>query len=390
MSMKLAIIGGKLQGIECAYLAKKAHYTTVVIDRRPDAPALSLADEPVVLDMVSNENEAVDALSDCDAILPANEDLVTLTALEGLSHKTGVPLLFDLQAYRVSSSKLLSNELLSELNVPTPRPWPVCGYPVVVKPSSLSGSAGVMKASCQQELEEGLERIRALNDDAVVQEFVEGPSISIEVIGDGHDAVPLVTTEVIIDGDYDCRMVRCPFSGIDASTEEEFGEWGRGIARRMSLRGIMDVEAIVQDGLPRVLEIDARMPSQTPAAVYNATGVNIVETLVNAVARGKLERPSPKPGAAIYEHIVVDGGVMRSCGEGVFAQVKGPRVRRGLFGSDEMITDYTPGRARWHATIICSGVTPAEAWDKRSACIQRIISSAQISRFECRGEEMGA
>lgn len=387
--MKLAIVGGKLQGIECAYLAKKAHYTTVVIDRRHDAPALSLADEPVVLDVVSKEKEAVRVLSDCDAILPANEDLVTLTALEGLSHKAGVPLLFDLKAYRVSSSKLLSNELLSELNVPTPRPWPVCGYPVVVKPSSLSGSAGVMKASCQQELEDGLEMIRALNDDVVVQEFVEGPNISIEVIGNGEDAVPLVTTEVIIDSDYDCRMVRCP-SSMDASTEEEFGEWGRRIARHMSLRGIMDVEAIVHDGLPRVLEIDARMPSQTPAAVYNATGVNIVEMLVNAVARGKLERPSPRPGAAIYEHIAVDGDVMRSCGEGVFAQVKQPRVKRGLFGSDEMITDYTPGLARWYATIICSGSSPAEAWSKRSACIERIISSAQISRFECHGEEMGA
>lgn len=388
--MRLAIVGGKLQGIECAYLAKKADYTTVIIDRRPDAPALSLADEPVVLDIVSKEKEAVQILSDCDAILPANEDLVTLTALDELSRKAGVPLLFDLKAYGVSSSKLLSNNLLSELNIAIPRPWPNCGYPVVVKPSSLSGSMGVMKATCQQELEEGLNRIKVLNDDVVIQEFVEGPSISIEVIGNGEDAVPLVTTEVIIDSDYDCRMVKCPFSGLDASMEEEFGEWGRKIARRMSLRGIMDVEAIVYEGLPRVLEIDARMPSQTPAAVYNATGVNIVETLVNALVNDKLERPLPRQGAAIYEHIAVDGDVMRSCGEGMFAQVKGPKIRKGLFGSDEMITDYVPGRTSWRATIICSGEAPEEAWNKRSACIERIIDSARISRFECHGEGMRA
>lgn len=388
--MRLAIVGGKLQGIECAYLAKKAGFTTVVLDRRPSAPALSLADETVVLDVVSRSKEALRTFSDCDAILPANEDLATLTALDELSRKAGVPLLFDLEAYRTSSSKLLSNKLMNELNVLTPRPWPDCGYPAVVKPSSLSGSAGVMKASCHQELEEGLARIKELNDDVVIQEFVEGPSISIEVIGNGEDAVPLVTTEVIIDDDYDCRMVKCPFTGIDASAEEEFKEWGRRIAERMALRGIMDVEAILQDGFPKVLEIDARMPSQTPAAVYHATGVNIVETLVNAMMRDRLERPSPRPGAAIYEHIAVDGDLMRSCGEGVFAQVRSPKVRKGLFGSDEMITDYVPGRTSWRATIICSGATPAEAWEKRSACIDRIIDSAKVSRFECRGEEMRA
>lgn len=390
MTMRLAIVGGKLQGIECAYLAKKAGYSTVVIDRRPNAPALSLADESMVLDVVTRKGEAADILADCDAVLPANENLGTLTDLEVLSQKVGVPLLFDLEAYRISSSKLLSNKLLSELDIPIPHPWPECGYPVVVKPSSFSGSSGVTKATCLPELNEGLSRIKALNDDVVVQEFVEGPSISIEVIGDGEEAVPLVTTEVVIDGSYDCRMVRCPFVGLDASREEQFGEWGRRIARRMSLRGIMDVEAIVHNGLPRVLEIDARMPSQTPAAVYAATGVNIVETLADAIVNDRLARPSTRPGAAIYEHIAVDGYVMRSCGEGVFAQVKRPKLRKGLFGSDEMITDYAPGRTSWRATIICSGATPEEAWDKRSACLNRIIRSCKISQFDQCQEETRA
>lgn len=37
--MRLCIVGGALQGMEAVFLASKAGYETVVIDRRPDAPA---------------------------------------------------------------------------------------------------------------------------------------------------------------------------------------------------------------------------------------------------------------------------------------------------------------------------------------------------------------
>mgnify|MGYP000865794621 CR=1 FL=1 len=379
--MRLGVVGGKLQGIECTYLAGKAGYEVVVIDRHRAAPALSLADEVVILDVVSQVEETKRVLSDCDAVLPANEELTTLTALDRICRQIKVPLLFDLEAYRTSSSKVLSNELLRELNVPMPLPWPECGYPVVVKPSSFSGSVGVMRADNGADLARGLQRVKGLNDAAVVQEFVEGPNISIEVIGDGDRAVPLVTTEVILDESYDCRMVLCPLPGVDQETEGSFREWGRRIAERMSIRGIMDVEAIVHKGVPKVLEIDARMPSQTPAAAYNATGVNLVEVLVGAIVGKRLEEPVPKQGAAIYEHLAVDGATMRSCGEGTFAQVRQPRLMKNLFGSDEMITDYEPGRKSWKATMICTGATPEEAWERRNGCIDRIIESNQISQY---------
>ena len=45
-----------------------------------------------------------------------------------------MPLLFDLAAYRVTQSKAASRELFQRLGVPLPAPWPVCGFPAVVKP----------------------------------------------------------------------------------------------------------------------------------------------------------------------------------------------------------------------------------------------------------------
>ena len=37
-AMRLAVVGGKLQGTEAAYLAGKAGYDVVLIDRRPGRP----------------------------------------------------------------------------------------------------------------------------------------------------------------------------------------------------------------------------------------------------------------------------------------------------------------------------------------------------------------
>jgi pyrrolysine biosynthesis protein PylC len=293
-----------------------------------------------------------------------------------------VPLMFDMEAYDLSSSKVRSNDMMRRLNIPMPGDWPECGFPVVVKPSGESGSTGVAKATTQQQLEEGMDRIRSIGDDCVVQEFVEGPNISLEVIGNGIEMVPLVITEVVLDDGYDCKMVRSPYGKLDLDTERAFVAASEKMARHMTLNGIMDVEAIVKDGSPKVLEIDARIPSQTPAAVLGSSGINIMSILADSFVKGKLERPSPtQNGAAFYEHIVVSGKTMRSCGEGEFAAVDRPKLMTGLFRSDEMITDYEPGKKRWRATVINSGPSEEAAWHKRLACLWEIMEQTGVTRY---------
>jgi len=381
--MKLGIVGGALQGMEAAYLARKAGYETLVVDRRTDAPALSLADEAVVLDVTLERGRAAKVLEDCDAVLPANENYAALICLSDMFRELETPLLFDMRAYEISSSKLHSNQLFERMGVPVPSPWPNCGFPVVVKPSGQSGSVGVAKASGPEELEMGIEAVRALGEEPIVQEFVEGPNISIEVIGDGARAVPMVITEVVLDAGYDCRMVRCPLEGLEPSVEAAFAGIARKIAEGMGLRGIMDVEAIVCGGVPKVLEIDARIPSQTPAAVYHATGVNLLERLVGALVHGRLEDAGPvRQGASVYEHIAADDGRMRSCGERGFAEVRSPRIAPGLFGADDAMTDHRPGARSWRGTLMFSGSTSELVREKRTRCIREIARAEGLEGSE--------
>lgn len=366
--------------MEAAFLAHEAGYETVVIDRRPDAPALSICDEPHVLNPLEDVRGALSVFGTCDAVLPACEELDLLEALDDMLSGSGVPFLFDLDAYDVSCSKNRSNEVMESAGVPLPGRWPECGFPVVVKPSSQSGSVGVSVAFSQEDVDRGLEFIRSIGDEPVIQEFVHGPSVSIEVIGDGAGARAFVTTEVVLDSKYDCKMVRCHPGILTPDQEAEFRRVGRDVAVAIGLSALMDVEAILTPKGLRVLEIDARIPSQTPAAIYIATGINLLEELVTT-ALGNPAGREGSGGSGIYWHLHFKDGVLRTTGEKEFGKVRAPAMGSGLFGSDRYISDYAPGRTEWRGTFMVSGGTPEEAERRRLQVLEEIRGACGVEEY---------
>jgi len=378
--MRIAIVGGALQGMEAVLLAKAAGYETVVLDRKQSAPAMSLCDQPVCLDPTKDPEGALRIFQGCDAVIPACEEMDLLKTLDGMKGKMGAPLLFDLRSYNISSSKNRSNEIMASVGVPLPQPWPQCGFPAIVKPASQSGSVGVTVAHNDDDVKRGLEIVKSLNDEPVMQEFVHGKSVSIEVIGNGTTAKSYVTTEVCLDSNYDCKMVRCNPNIMSEEDCELFGKIGKDVAEAIGLSALMDVEAILTPKGLRVLEIDARIPSQTPAAIEAATGVNLLEELTTT-ALGKPADRKPVEGSSIYRHVYLKDGKLRSSGEKEFGHVVRPRFAPGLFGSDNSITDYEPGKEEWHATLISKGRTEQEAEDRAAACIERILDECSIDEF---------
>jgi 3-methylornithine--L-lysine ligase len=377
--LRLCIVGGALQGTEATYLGREAGIETVVVDRWQAAPALSLADEPHVLDVVQEPVAALRLFDSCDAVLPANEDRETLAFLGKLFRRTSVPLIHDYKAYETSSSKISSNRFLGTLGVAMPGTWPECGYPVVVKPSGESGSAGVSRVDWPDQMPAAVSKARDKDGDYVVQEFVEGPNVSIEVVSDGVEPISLVTTEVVLDENYDCKMVVSPFQdgGFDFRGFEEIG---RKIALGLNLRGIMDVEAIVSNGVPKVLEIDARMPSQTPSAVYHSSGLNMVQMLTDIFVSGR--SPSRVPSKALvstYEHLIFDHGLLYSIGEGAIIGKSGTgrlEIKRDWCGFDQVITDYQPNSQRWVATAMTTGRDLKAVQRKRMNALNQVMEKS--------------
>ena len=385
--MKIGIVGGALQGMEAVFLSNKAGFETLVIDRKEEAPALSISDAHEILDVTKDRKKAERILSDCDAVVPACEEIEALRTLDSIMKNSDTPFLFDLDAYTVSSSKERSNEIMAEAGVPLPRPWPECGFPAIVKPSAQSGSVGVSAVNSSSEMDAALRVVEDLKDVPIIQEFVSGKSVSIEVIGGKGAAVPFVTTEVVLGSDYDCKMVLCEPNVLPKADNDLFAEIGRGIAEAIGLKGLMDVEAIYTNNGLRVLEIDARIPSQTPAAVWAATDINILEELVSLSA-GKSTGRKNRNGCSAYEHYLVEDDKLITCGEKVFGKINRPRLEDRFFGADEAITDYLPGKGAWRATVITKGRNPAEVLEKRKRFIRNVMEECELEEYTDRSPRM--
>jgi pyrrolysine biosynthesis protein PylC len=236
---------------------------------------------------------------------------------------------------------------------------------------------GVSVVYSDEDVRRGLEAVGRLNDTPVIQEFVHGKGVSLEVIGTGRSVESYVTTEVVLDSGYDCKMVRCNPDVLGPEDDAAFREIGRRVAKAMRLQALMDVEAILTPKGLRVLEIDARIPSQTPAAVYAATGINLLDMLVGSALGRSLEAES-SGGASVYEHFVINGNRISACGEKEFSNVRNPRVVSGIFGCDEMITDYEPGKENWYTTVITRGRTEAEVDSKRELIVSEIMETCGL------------
>ncbi len=421
--MRLAVVGGKLQGTEAAYLAGEAGYDVVLVDRRPGRPAAGLAAESHVFDVAVDPARTREVLLSCDAVLPACEDERTLAFLASFVPGLGVPLLFDPDAYAVTQSKLRSNELFARLDVPRPAPWP-CGFPVIVKPSVGSGSVQVELVWSDTELALARARLAASGADAVIEEYVPGPSLSVDMVSYGGATVTLAPTWLEFDAGWDCKRVVAPVAqaakdpaaqgggsdliddGALAALDEVSRRLAAGVGRTgagaaAGLGGVMDVEVMMgHAGVPKVLEIDARLPSQTPACAYHASDVNIVQVLAETFASGAVPADlAAGPAAtaarrgAVYEHVLVADGRVQVLGEHVVGAAGPLRRCEGLWGADVVLTDgpveralgakvvdlgeAREARARsraggWVAVIMTRGETAAEARMRAAAAVDRL------------------
>jgi pyrrolysine biosynthesis protein PylC len=72
---------------------------------------------------------------------------------------------------------------------------------------------------------------------------------------------------------------------------------------------------------------------------------------------------------------------MMACSETEFADIRTPKIIEGLFGSDDMITDYEPDSCVWRCAMINSAADEKEMERKRSRCIERIMDECGIKEF---------
>ncbi|WP_406655969.1 3-methylornithine--L-lysine ligase PylC [Methanolobus sp. ZRKC2] len=307
---KICIIGGKLQGFEVTYLAHKAGMKVVLVDRKEKPLIQNVVDDFQCFDIIREPEKLREISENVDAIIPVNENLETIESLKNLKDGLSCPLLFDFTSYYTSMDKKRSKDFFYSIDIPTPADNPG-SPPYFVKPPCESSSVGTSIIYDDTELE-------GLDPSMLVEEYVEGDVVSLEVVGDGENFKLAKETKVHVDETYDCHMV------TPIRHHQELRDISLKLAKNLKLRGIMDIEAIDSPDGPKVLEIDARFPSQTPSIVYHSSGINLVEVLLQAFMTGIKETDSskavPDRNHCTFEHLALNEGELVPVGEHVISQ----------------------------------------------------------------------
>lgn len=369
---KIVIAGGKLQGLEAVYLAKEAGFETILIDKNPDAIACKLCDIFICADILSEDEKVTKALEDADMILPAMENEPVLYGLAELCRKKGYVLAFDYEAYRISSSKKLSDKMFADNSMPAPRYYPEGDFPYIVKPDAESGSHGVRIINDEKEMEEFLS---ADNESYIIQEFIEGPSYSVEIIGIPGNYRAYEITQIFVDDIFDCNLAAA-YRTIEPELKREIERFALRIAEILHLKGIMDLEVIECQGRIKILEIDARLPSQTPIVVYHASGMNYIGELYNVFCDGTFRCSLTDAGAfASLVHYKFGDGVISSHGEHIMTEGRPLNITEGVCEDVKdiiVISDYYHSSMSWRGTFINRADTPEELMSREKQMLEEL------------------
>lgn len=376
--MLVAVMGGRLQGVEAVYLAQKAGWQVVLVDRDQDAPAAGMCDNFLKFDFMEKD-KLLGLFKEVQFVVPAMENKAALENINQCALEASVKTFYDPSAYALSSSKIKSDRLFAEIGIPVPKPWPLCGFPVTIKPSGASGSENVYKVDNLRDFNKLIMKLGNFGD-WVKQEYLQGPSYSIEVVGYNGDYRAFQVTELEMDARYDCKRVLAP-AELSLERVQEFKECAVKIARALNLNGIMDVEVILHNDKLKVLEIDARLPSQTPTSVYKSTGINLLEALWSGGA-GKSEAiKAGKTRGVVYEHIKVTGKRIEVGGEHMLAEAGHLHIFEDFFGAEEAISNFSKDKEEWVATLMITDKDRNEAWVRRCSVIQNIMEQYGIHDY---------
>lgn len=332
-----------------------------LIDANPKAPAQKLCDQFVCGDILAEDPAIMQELDSADMILPTMENDAVLQRLVSLSGQHGYVLAFDPDAYAVSSSKRRSDQLFAQRQIPCPRHYPEGKLPYIAKLDSESGSHGLRYFDKQAEFDAFL---AANRDKYIIQEYVEGPSYSMEVIGKPGSYRTYEVTQIFVDDGYDCNLAAA-YRTLETEKKRQIKNAIIEIAEAIQLKGIMDLEVIDHNGVMKALEIDARLPSQTSIAVYHATGMNYIRELYELFCCGGFRSEQTDRGRCCsFYHYLAENGRLTAPGEHVMAEGGLLDYRADITDAAEVLTDYEKGSNVWRCTLISEAETRSTLKEK--------------------------
>lgn len=189
------------------------------------------------------------------------------------------------------------------------------GYPLIVKPRNLGGSLGLSKAEGPDDLDAAfaladgtrMGGIRQFDDYVIVEEFLEGPEVSVECVLFRGECTPLIVARKVLGGSGDLAFEEIGHD-VDANdpllSDPEFRDTlSRAHAAAGFTDGFTHIEfKLTPDGARHVIEINARLGGgMIPHLGQLTSGVDAPLAAADVVAgrAPAVSFPEPRRAASI-------------------------------------------------------------------------------------------
>ena len=306
---KLMIVGASVLQLPAILKAKEMGLKVAVVDYNPQAVGISYAD---VYYNASTMDE--------NAVLAAAEDycpngIITLATdmpmrgVSKVSEKLGLHSISYETAIK-ATDKFEMMRAFKEYDVPSPWYFVVdsideleahkkgVSFPGIIKPTDNAGSHGVAKVNTFQELLDNYEyaRSNSRKGKVIVEEYLDGPEVSVEVmVVNGMVNILQITDKITTGAPYFVEMGHTQPSQLPEATKEAITKVTVAACNAIGIdKGPAHVEMKVTPRGPVMIELGARMGGDniTTHLVPLSIGIDMVEATIK-VALGEVPDIAP-------------------------------------------------------------------------------------------------
>ena len=298
--MKLLFIGARLFD-DVALYTKEMGITTVLTESNPQAQNLDLADTCHLVHRGMEHPKEIAIKEDVDGVVPLigiDEPLKEVALLKKeLETDYGLPVVASpLKAVSIAGDKVKTKKFLLKNNIKTPEHQLIISdqkietkYPLVLKQAHGQGGKDIKIALSEEDVHSYLEN----HDTAIVERFLEGTEISVEILRWKNHSAPLVPVskgKTTLDCIHPLqKLKKAPLHIDDSLDYEESHNYNQNImniavniADLLDIQGTADLDLIFDkvNKNTYVLEINTR-PSGTRYLTAASSDINPLHELVD-------------------------------------------------------------------------------------------------------------
>lgn len=321
---RLLIIGASVLQVPAIKKAKEMGLYVAVADFNPQAVGIPLADEYFNVSTIDEEGvyEAAKAFR-ADGIMTLATDMPMRAlayacqrlGLTGISYDTALSAtdkVAMIQAFAAADVAHPWFRIAEGGKLEDAPPF----YPLITKPTDNSGSRGVMLVHTPDQLEAALRYSSegGRRGDVLVEEYMQGPEVSVEIMADkGHIHVLQITDKLTTGAPHFVEMGHSQPSRLPTDTQAAIRDLATRAVRSVGIEnGPAHVEIIVTKDGPKMVELGARMGGDciTSHLVPLSTGIDMVGNTIRCALNQPMElQPRLCKGSAIRYFSTASGTI---------------------------------------------------------------------------------